>query len=73
MMKIGVNLGPGKAVKQHSPHQIWYAGSGNVRAVWDGLVVADEEEAEKAMRKLTSDFKLTGELETLEKQGKYFK
>ena len=53
MMKIGVNLGPGKTVKQHSPHQIWYAGSGNVRAVWDGLVVADEEEAEKAMRKLT--------------------
>jgi hypothetical protein len=52
-MKIGVNLGPGKTVKQHSPHQIWYAGSGNVRAVWDGLVVADEEEAEKAMRKLT--------------------
>ena len=73
MMKISMNLGPGKAVKQNSPHQIWYAGSGNVRAVWDGLVVADEEEAEKAMRKLTSDFKLTGELETLEKQGKYFK
>ena len=53
MMKIQNSSHGGKAVKQHSPHQIWYAGSGNVRAVWDGLVVADEEEAEKAMRKLT--------------------
>jgi hypothetical protein len=53
MIKIQNSSHGGKAVKQHSPHQIWYAGSGNVRAVWDGLVVADEEEAEKAMRKLT--------------------
>ena len=63
----------GAAKKSHNPTQIWFAGAGNVRAVWDGLVVTNEEEAARAMQKLTSDSKLIGELETLEKQGAYFK
>ena len=56
MMKIQNRPGKGpdgKVVTKHSPTQIWYAGTGNVRAVWDGLCVADEEEAEQAMRKIS--------------------
>ena len=63
----------GSAKKTHNPVQIWFAGAGNVRAVWDGLVVTMEEEAQTAMQKLTSDSKLVGELETLENKGEYFK
>ena len=70
MMKLTTGSSTGK---KHTPHPIWFSGSGNVRAVWDGLVVADEEDAQRAMQRLTSDFRLVGELETLEKQGKYFK
>jgi hypothetical protein len=70
MMKIKYG---GGAKKTHNPVQIWFAGAGNVRAVWDGLVVTDEEEAQSAMQKLTSDSKLVGELETLETRGEYFK
>lgn len=63
----------GSAKKTHNPTQIWFAGAGNVRAVWDGLTVTSEEEAENAMQKLTSDSKLVGELDSLEKAGSYFK
>ncbi len=70
MMKIKYG---GAAKKTHNPVQIWFAGAGNVRAVWDGLVVTTEEEAQSAMQKLTSDSKLVGELETLETRGDYFK